>query len=858
MRMFDQSVTPESCPRYRRQGDGSPRFYSFWAINASLDAARLQSQLDRLKASGLDGVVFHPRYYPDTPPYLDGRYLELVSGAILHAKSIGLAFWIYDENGWPSGTVGGQLLARHPADAQSWAGLGTEVPERPLAEFKHGGQRWYLGEQPGPGVDYFSRAMTDHFIEMTYERYRSGLTPEAFDHVGAFFCDEPEFGLGHAYSLLPKAGAIPWTPRMPELFKQRYGRDLIPLIPLLFFPGTGSAEARIQFWELLTDVFCGNFVGPIKEWCRRHGKLFTAHVKGEEHPLFQVPTSGSCQQFFRHLTLPGIDALERYPANNFYPRQVSTAARQFGNGRCMVEAFGGSGWGSTPEDLERYLLWLGRNGLTDFVMHLSQYRLDSAALQDWPPSQPLHLTWSHLYAEVLDRVRRELQTRPREVADTLVIAPYRAIMANCQPADFLKTNIHNAATYPDGPAGDINTRFMKLVESLHLADTNFDVVDERTLEQYGEISQDQLRIGNCGYRRLIIDEAARLNKAAQALVKPLVVPTTPAVTTRITTVLPLVPQVIIPVRWRLVEHPVNSLFLESKVEADGWFSATFASGFLPFDTELEFVFADVIAEFSMNGLEWKLFPSDEGSRLRLNAASLRAMNHLRFRPARLVERPFVWLQGRFRVCAMSQFADGPGETVKTNGPFRIEVARSAIRSNLVADGFPFLRHALKMECEVKFPDAVSALVLVGGTADALRLNLDGSQQDWIWPINGEHRFAAPLAPGSHRLGIELIPNGYNFHGPHHYFGGDRFVVSLDQFHGRKNFADPTNAPAMTHVSAWHFRRFDLPTGIALGPASSFQLQSDAIVTGTGNGLPRLPIPNPTVKDVAKSSNTSRY
>jgi hypothetical protein len=35
-------------------------------------------------------------------------------------------------------------------------------------------------------VDYFSRTMTDHFIEMTYERYRSGLEPEAFAHVGAF------------------------------------------------------------------------------------------------------------------------------------------------------------------------------------------------------------------------------------------------------------------------------------------------------------------------------------------------------------------------------------------------------------------------------------------------------------------------------------------------------------------------------------------------------------------------------------------------------------------------------------------------------------------------------------------------
>ena len=43
---------------------------------------------------------------------------------------------------------------------------------------------------------------------------------------------------------------------------------------------------RVQFWESLTDRFCAAFIAPLNEWCRQHGKRFTAHVKGEEHPLF--------------------------------------------------------------------------------------------------------------------------------------------------------------------------------------------------------------------------------------------------------------------------------------------------------------------------------------------------------------------------------------------------------------------------------------------------------------------------------------------------------------------------------------------------------------------------------------------
>ena len=117
------------------------RFYSLWSINGPLDQLRLRRQLDQLKASGLDGVVWHPRFYPNQPPYLGDAYLREVSDIIRHAKAIGMAFWVYDEDGWPSGTVSGRLLKKYPADAQRWAELVTKKPERCLAEFTYKGAK---------------------------------------------------------------------------------------------------------------------------------------------------------------------------------------------------------------------------------------------------------------------------------------------------------------------------------------------------------------------------------------------------------------------------------------------------------------------------------------------------------------------------------------------------------------------------------------------------------------------------------------------------------------------------------------------------------------------------------------------
>ena len=435
-------------------------FYTLWAINAALDEPELCRQLDQMRAGGYDGTVFHPRFYPNEPAYLSDEYLAIISRVILHAKSIAMDFWIYDENGWPSGTVGGAMLRDHPDCRQQWREADGQI-------------------RSGPGVDYLNPALAQNFLKMTYERYRDGLEPAAWEHVTTFFCDEPEFGLGHAYDQLPPSGASPWTTGMTQSWFE--------------------TSDRVQFWESLTDRFCAAFIAPLNEWCRQHGKRFTAHVKGEEHPLFQVPMVGSCQPVFRHLGLPGIDALEREPSGHFFPRQVASVAQQFGTGECMVECFGGAGWGATPEDFERYLTWLAGHGLTHFVVHLWQYRLTPQAIQDWPPSHG-HLNWREVTPLIFERIRQLPAPRP---ADTLVVAPYRKIMAEFEPRELLTMNIHNAATYADTPAGRVNREFLELLDRVHQSGAAYHVSDERTVEEFGQWQNGVLHVGQCAYRTVV-------------------------------------------------------------------------------------------------------------------------------------------------------------------------------------------------------------------------------------------------------------------------------------------------------------------------------------------------------------------
>lgn len=806
--------------------DLTPRFYPFWSINGPLDQARLRQQMRDLQTAGMDGVVFHPRFYPGIPPYMSPDYLKQVSDAILYAKEIGLRFWIYDENGWPSGTADGQLLAQFPASAAQRLDL-FAAPHRDAIGSFHvntanelvpagtpGAKTWHMVPRVVEGVDTLNPAVVQQFLTLIHERYRDGLAPEAWDYVEAFFTDEPESGA--IKGPMPDPAGAPWSPVLAAKLREIFGAEFAQRMPLVFAEGEGAAEFRVRYWELVTDVFIDGFLAPYRKWCDAHGKKFLGHIKGEEHPLFQLPMGGSFHRLYRHFSAPGIDSLERYPAVDFYPLQAGAVARQFGDGRAMVEAFGGAGWGAAPEDLERYLLWLGRHGLTDFVMHLSQYRLDTPAIMDWPPSEPLHLTWREVYPEVLRRVRDELTAHPPAAPDTLVVAPYRGLMRVYQPWELMQTNQHNATTLPDTPASRLNTAFLARLEQLKAAGIRYDVVDERTLEDEGRLEDGRVRLGQMSYAQLIVDAGADLRgPAAQWPRVELATlarnPATPAATAAASSAKASPPPLAL--SWQLAETPDNAWLLEPTRSADGLFTATFATHFAGAAPALRLAFADNLAALSVDGTVVPFLPGDDGTLAQLPPLA-NGTHTLQFRTAHALPRAWLWLKGRFAVRSQHAWSPGPRGTLRTRGPFVATDATGAREGDLVASGFPFLGERLVASTSLTLPAGVHTLRFTGHAADALRVSVDGQTLGWAWGPEWSLPLPSDLAAGVHVLRVELIPSTFNTFGPHRYLYGDWPVVSPDQLAGHKNFADPLDAPAHTHGPDWHFKSLRLPTHVS--------------------------------------------
>jgi len=233
-----------------------PLFYSFWSINGPLDQGALRTQMDQFQEAGLDGVVFHPRSYPGIPPYLSPRYLAELSAAISYAKSIGLRFWLYDENGFPSGTADGQLFTRFPEDVAVRLELVSDAQPDAVASFwtsenglcdssENGHRQWFLKPQSLRGLDCMTPEPCLNFLGLIHEQYRTGLTPEAFDYVEAIFTDEPETGISWAPA--QTVPAVPWSRHMLSELREKFGANVESRLPLLFSVGRDIANFASVF-----------------------------------------------------------------------------------------------------------------------------------------------------------------------------------------------------------------------------------------------------------------------------------------------------------------------------------------------------------------------------------------------------------------------------------------------------------------------------------------------------------------------------------------------------------------------------------------------------------------------------------
>jgi hypothetical protein len=321
---------------------------------------------NNLLSQGFGGIVCNVSFND----YLESeeKWASFARG-VGKAKDLGMALWLYDERGYPSGTAGGLTLKSNP----EWEARGLLCSEGEASEkgrivlepppgkiigawafpknkkgidlkgkidlidkIEDGKLSWEpekgnwhimiisenrLYEKTHAAVSladrlpYINLLMpepTRKFIELTHERYAKYLGKDLGRYFIATFTDEPSL---MSYFFLPASyRPLPWAPNLPEEFKRRRGYEIEAWLPLLFADGEGAGKVRYDFWQTIGELVAENFFGQIRDWCREHNINSGGHLLMEESLTAHISFYGNFFLCLKHLDAPSIDCLTSIPS----------------------------------------------------------------------------------------------------------------------------------------------------------------------------------------------------------------------------------------------------------------------------------------------------------------------------------------------------------------------------------------------------------------------------------------------------------------------------------------------------------------------------------------------------------------
>lgn len=489
----------------------------FWSWNNELDENELVAQINAFNDAGIRGFIAHARTGLKEE-YLGERWFHLIEVCLDEAKKLKMNCVIYDENGWPSGFVGGKLLSnpdnlaqylryevKDSFDAEAFGvytlaedGTATRIegPVDGVTEY----HCVYLKSSPA-NTDVLNPAVMDQFIAETYDKYYERFADRFGKELWGFFTDEPQY---YRYE-------TPYTRVAPPIWTERYGTDMRDGLVYLFLASPAGYEFCYRYYSLMNELYTINFYKRLNDWCNEHGCAFTGHSVEETSLQMQMWGGAACTPSYEYETVPAIDHLGRKPGANLSGKQIGSATQQLGKKHVLTETFGCAGWDATPRELRLVGDAQYVRGVNMMCQHLSSYSLKGQGKVDHPPCFSRVMTWWDDYKtfnEYFDRLGYMI-ANSREVTNTVVINPMYSVWL-----DYIRLK--------NGAVEEIDRKLFALGYELESRAISYHLADETIMGKYGSVADGKFVVGNCAYSNVIVPYCRTLTASTKALLEKFV------------------------------------------------------------------------------------------------------------------------------------------------------------------------------------------------------------------------------------------------------------------------------------------------------------------------------------------------
>lgn len=439
----------------------------FWN-NSTIHGNELQTQFQQMVTKdGYGGCAILPFGNGFRPEYLSDEYFALYEKAIKEAGKSGTQMSLYDEYGFPSGSMGAingdgtpRFMNKYPdatikrLDKVEYVVSPGEQFSQPLPKgqlmaavamdtltfkrislrnkIRDGKVNWTIPQgawkvfffvcvkDGDPNVDYLSPDAVKLFIKETHEAYYTRF-PEAFGKtITSTFFDEPT---------MYRAGGRMWTNDFNDKFAKQYGFTPELLYPALWYNiGEDTAGARNYLYGFRSQLYAEGFMKTIQEWAQAHGIHSTGH-QDQEEILNPVSVSGDLMLCGKYMDIPGIDKIGGgRPTEHFY-KVVSSSAQNWDKAFVMSETYGAMG-NISVETLYKIAMEQYTKGINQLIPHAVWYNDQSVTfLPELSYRNPLYNKDLPAFNQFLSRLNYVLARAGRHVADIAVIYPIQSLQA---------------------------------------------------------------------------------------------------------------------------------------------------------------------------------------------------------------------------------------------------------------------------------------------------------------------------------------------------------------------------------------------------------------------------------------------
>lgn len=437
----------------------------FWN-NTTVNQPELLNQFRQMvEKDGYGGCAILPFGKNFRPEYLSEDYFTLYGSIIKEAKKLGVHMSLYDEYGFPSGSMGainadgtprfmnkypdatvkrldkieykvspgtrfkqavpsGKLMAAVAMDTVSGKRLSlTPYIQSGQLDWKAPKGSWkvlfFVCVKDGdPNVDYLDPEAVKLFVQETHQAYYDRFADDFGDVIIETFFDEPT---------MYRAKGRMWTDKFNEKFTSRYGYSPELLYPALWYDiGEETQSARNRLFGLRAALYSEGFMKTIQEWASAHGIYSTGHQDQEEihNP---VSVAGDLMLCGKYMDIPGIDKIggDR-PAELFY-KVISSSAYNWDKRQVMSETYGAMG-NLTVSELYHIAMEQYAKGINTLIPHAVWYNdKDVTFLPELSWRNELYRDSLPTFNQFLTRLNYILQQEGRHVADIAVVYPIESL-----------------------------------------------------------------------------------------------------------------------------------------------------------------------------------------------------------------------------------------------------------------------------------------------------------------------------------------------------------------------------------------------------------------------------------------------